>query len=217
MNADLQEQRQREEPKARDVLANRPMGGPPRERVPRRIFGRYAGFVSRSIGLLIDQMVIGLVSVSLFLVVSSILSLAGMDFDRCTAFVTVQDFGSLMHNICRSARGAAFFLTIMFGPTYYVVLWTLTGQTIGMAVAGIRVVRADGSNIVLRQSLLRMIGFFLCVLSLGFGFARVLWDRKRQGWHDKMANSFVVYSWKHHPVPTMTNPIKPLPANDDTS
>jgi len=205
-----------DEPRARDVLANRPVAyGPFANRVPRRIFGRYAGFVSRAIGLVIDQAIIGLVSISLFLVVSSVLSLAGMDVDRCTAFVPVDDIGDVFMNVCRAARGTTFFLSVMFGPTYYVVLWMLTGQTIGMAIAGVRVVRADGTNIFLRQSLMRMIGFFLCVLSLGFGFLRVTWDDRRQGWHDKMSNTFVVYSWKHAPVPVATQPIMPLPADEE--
>lgn len=200
-----------DEMRARDVLANRPFAN----RVPRRIFGRYAGLVSRAVALVIDQAIIGFVSVTLFLVVRSILSLAGMEFNQCTVFVPIEDFADLMQNICRAARGTTYFLSVMFGPTYYVILWMLTGQTIGMAICGLRVVRADGTNIVLRQSLLRMIGFFLCVLSLGFGFLRVSWDDKRQGWHDKMANSFVVYSWKHAPVPTVAKPIAPLPADDD--
>lgn len=199
------------EPRARDVLANRPFA----RRVPRRIFGRYAGFISRAIGVVIDQAVIGLVSVTFFLVVRSILSLGGMQIDRCAAFVPIEDVADVMQNVCRAARGGTYFLSVMLGPTYYVLLWMLTGQTVGMAVAGIRVVRADGSNITLRASLLRMIGFLLCVLSLGFGFVRINWDDKRQGWHDKMANSFVVYSWKHHPVPPLAQPIKPLPAQDD--
>jgi uncharacterized RDD family membrane protein YckC len=197
--------------KARDILANRPFTG----RVPRRIFGRYAGFISRAVGLIIDQAIIGLVSVTLFLVVSSILTLTGMDIEHCAEFVPIDDIGDVFTNICRSARGATFFLSVMFGPTYYVVLWMLTGQTVGMAIVGIRVVRADGTNIVLRQSLMRMIGFFLCVLSLGFGFLRVNWDDRRQGWHDKMSNSFVVYSWKHMPVPVVTQPIMPRPADED--
>ena len=200
-----------DEPKTRDVLANRPFA----RRVPRRIFGRYAGFVSRAVGLLIDQAIIGLVSVTLFLVVSSVLSLAGMDIDRCAEFVPVYDVGDVLTNICRSARGGTYFLSVMFGPTYYVVLWMLTGKTMDMAIVGIRVVRADGTNIVLRQSLLRMIGFVLCVLSLGFGFLRVNWDDRRQGWHDKMSNSFVVYSWKHVPVPVVAQPIMPRSADED--
>jgi uncharacterized RDD family membrane protein YckC len=201
----------KEEVRARDILANRPFA----KRVPRRIFGRYAGFVSRAIGLVIDQAVIGIVSVTLFLVVRSVLSLAGMQVDSCTAFVPVEDFADVLTNVCRVARGGTYFISVMFGPTYYVVLWMLTGQTIGMAIAGVRVVRADGTNIFLRQSLMRMIGFFLCVLSLGFGFVRVIWDDRRQGWHDKLANSYVVYSWKHVPVPVATQPIMPLPVADD--
>jgi len=39
---------------------------------------------------------------------------------------------------------------------------------------------------------LRYIGYIISLLPLGLGFLWVLFDRRRQGWHDKMANTLVI-------------------------
>lgn len=56
----------------------------------------------------------------------------------------------------------------------------------------IRVVRTDGSFLSLKHASLRYLGFLLSGFAFLFGFAWVLWDKKRQGWHDKIAKTIVI-------------------------
>ena len=79
------------------------------------------------------------------------------------------------------------------GPAYFVILWATTGRTLGLWLVGARVVRQeDGRRLGLRRSLIRMVGYLFDVVTCFAGFAWAGVDRRKQGWHDKMAGSYVV-------------------------
>jgi uncharacterized RDD family membrane protein YckC len=78
---------------------------------------------------------------------------------------------------------------------YFAYQWALSGKTIGMAVLGIRVVRADGSPIGWRQAVVRTVTLPLSFLVFGLGFLGILTNRNRYAWHDRLAGTAVVYSW----------------------
>jgi len=78
---------------------------------------------------------------------------------------------------------------------YFAYQWTLGGKTIGMAVLGIRVVRADGAPIGWRQAVVRTLALPLSFLLLGLGFLGILTNRDRHALHDRIAGTAVVYSW----------------------
>ena len=60
-------------------------------------------------------------------------------------------------------------------------------------VLKVKVVDAKtGSAPTIRQSVIRYIGYYVSLLPLGLGFLWVLWDTKKQGWHDKMAGTVVI-------------------------
>lgn len=185
-------------------------------RLPDQVFGRYAGFISRAIALLMDQAIIGIMVVALFLIIRSVLSIGGMHIDDCTAWVLpIDSVSDIFANVCRATRGMTYFISILLAPLYYILLWSFGGQTLGMSITGVRVVQANGTSLPIGRSIRRMLGFILCILSLGIGFLRVNWDPRRQGWHDKIANSYVVYSWKHTPVPPQKSPLPPMPVVDE--
>jgi len=49
-----------------------------------------------------------------------------------------------------------------------------------------------GGAITLGQSVKRTLGTLLAILPALLGLAWMLWDRRKQGWHDKLAGSVVV-------------------------
>jgi len=77
---------------------------------------------------------------------------------------------------------------------YYVGFWAQGDQTIGKMLLGIKVVRTDGSPVSLGRALVRYIGYQIDGLFLGLGFLWAAWDSKKQGWHDKIAGTYVVRS-----------------------
>ena len=78
---------------------------------------------------------------------------------------------------------------------YFGYSWAMSGRTFGMAVLGIRVVRADGQPIRPRQGVVRALVFPLSFLLFGLGFLGILVQREHRALHDLIAGTAVVYSW----------------------
>lgn len=73
------------------------------------------------------------------------------------------------------------------------VLWVATGATPGKQALSARIVDArTGAPLTTKQSVIRYLGYFVSFLPLGLGYVWIAFDHKKQGWHDKMANSVVV-------------------------
>ncbi len=69
------------------------------------------------------------------------------------------------------------------------------GQSLGKWLVGIRVVRADYLDVTALTIFKRhAIGYPLSLLGGGIGFLWMIWDRKQQGWHDKIARTLVVFT-----------------------
>lgn len=49
-----------------------------------------------------------------------------------------------------------------------------------------------GAPMTLRQSVIRFLGYFVSALPLTFGFFWVMFDKKKRGWHDYIANTVVL-------------------------
>ena len=89
-----------------------------------------------------------------------------------------------------SAEAAPQDLVFFFG--YFVIPTTIWGRTPGKWVAGIVVVSSDGRTPGPAAIPREMIGRFVAAIALGLGLAWMVFDPKRQGWHDKIAGTFVV-------------------------
>ena len=83
---------------------------------------------------------------------------------------------------------------LLFSIVYYVGFWTASGQTMGMTVVGLRVVGTDGERLSTGKALLRYLGYIISAILFSIGFLWAAFDPKRQGWHDKLAGTLVVYA-----------------------
>jgi len=81
---------------------------------------------------------------------------------------------------------------IAFSFFYWIGSWSANGQSIGQSTLGVTVVGRDGKKLSVGRAFLRYIGFMISSLFLGLGFVWVAFDKQRQGWHDKIAGSYVV-------------------------
>ncbi|KQL46185.1 hypothetical protein AN963_14520 [Brevibacillus choshinensis] len=109
----------------------------------------------------------------------------------------------LIFNPLRRAWGLtdAFFsfidlIEIVFDLLYLILLTWWTGQTLGKMILGIRVINARQSrgNLTAGQVFLReVIGKFLSSLPFSLGYMWVGWNRRKQGWHDLLAKTYVIY------------------------
>jgi uncharacterized RDD family membrane protein YckC len=82
---------------------------------------------------------------------------------------------------------------IVFGLVYFPWFWSRGGQTPGMKVTEIRVVRdLDGGPVSGGSAVLRLVGYWINSIALYIGFAWILVDNRRRGWHDLLAGTCVV-------------------------
>lgn len=74
--------------------------------------------------------------------------------------------------------------------TGFLAFWR--GQTPGKRLLGMRVVRLDGKPMTLWASFERFGGYAASIFTGLMGFIQILWDRNRQGMHDKIVETVVV-------------------------
>lgn len=81
----------------------------------------------------------------------------------------------------------------LVGATYAVVALKLYSKTVGKHVFGLKVVKEDSSALGWGSILIReTIGKFLSSIVFSLGYIWILFDSKRQGWHDKLAKTVVI-------------------------
>jgi uncharacterized RDD family membrane protein YckC len=158
----------------------------------RKLVGQYAGFLSRAVGLLLDYVIIIAVVIGAGLLMDLLFGAFSIKLDTCSKVTANASLSTLA---CLGGRLTLAFFAAVFGPLYYIFFWMLTGQTIGQRVMGVRVVELNGRRLGFWRSLIRWIGYQICIITLGLGFLWVLIDNRRMGWHDKLARTCVIYAW----------------------
>jgi len=88
-------------------------------------------------------------------------------------------------------------LGLLIGVVYFVAFWATTGQTLGKMALGIKVISTDGSPVSWGKAIVRYVGYIISGLVLFLGFIWVAFDARRQGWHDKIAGTYVVRKEVH--------------------
>ncbi len=134
----------------------------------------YAGLVTRAVAIGIDLVAINLIALAAAGAVSFI---AGLFGHKSTI--------SLAEAIGALAAWA------VWSGVYFILFWTVTGQTLGSHLLGIRVLDDSGGRVKFRQAIRRYFAMLLAALPLGAGFIRVLFDERRRGFHDRVAGTVV--------------------------
>ncbi len=139
------------------------------------VAGSPAGFWIRMGAYLIDDV---LVSVVGFLLA---ITFTGMD--------TEQAFNELTGT---SGGWAASLITLSIGAIYYTFTIGQWGQTVGKAVLGLKVTRADGSRLTHWRSFGRYWAYLASAIPLGLGFIAIGLSTQKRGWHDFICDTRVV-------------------------
>lgn len=94
-----------------------------------------------------------------------------------------------------SATGRSGIQTLL-GIIYFSYFWSGSsiwpGQTVGDKVLNLRVIKTDGSDISIVQAFIRYVGLFISFIVIFIGVIWVAFDANKQGWHDKIAGTYVV-------------------------
>lgn len=170
---------------------------------------RYASVVSRTVAFLTDVVILAfLIAATDFLIQQigrQILAASLLEPGRCAE---ATEWWRLRTYLC---RGLPWVLPVVgFGlpPLYRVTFWTVTGQTPGMALFGLRVLRANGSPLGLGTALRRLVGYAACLLTFGLGFFALVLSARRQGLHDRIAGTVAVHDWLDRPERALLAPLE---------
>lgn len=110
------------------------------------------------------------------------------------------DLSQLELNLHLSASD--WLLDVALPAVVVILFWMARQATPGKMVFGARVVDAtSGLPIRFGQACIRYIGYYVSAIVLCLGFIWVAIDPRKQGWHDKMANTIVVRRRVPVPVP----------------
>ncbi len=84
-------------------------------------------------------------------------------------------------------------ISIIFGMIYTIGFWVKqNGQTPGKRVLHIRIIKEDGQPLDLFTAFIRYISQMLSMIVIYIGYIWVLFDSKKQSWHDKIARTYVI-------------------------
>ena len=161
----------------------------PTEKTPTPvILGRYAGFFSRGAAYALDRLITFGIAFVIMLVIQYFLRLFRVD----QWLENLSD--DAMFNAVLVLLISSLGIYLLISIVYNVGFWLLSGQTPGKRVLGVRVMRTDGTRLRLGNALRRQVGYWISAI-LYLGFIWILFDSKRQGFHDKLAGTIVTYSW----------------------
>jgi len=145
----------------------------------------YAGFWIRVWASIIDTVLIILVTFPL------LISVYGTDyFDP--------EFSSFI------AGPADFFISWVFPAIAVIVFWIYKSATPGKMAISAKIVDAQtGEKASTGQLVGRYFSYYISGIPLGLGIIWVAFDKRKQGWHDKLAGTVVVRMRKTGPKPVI--------------
>lgn len=114
------------------------------------------------------------------------------------AVIVVAILGGLLTVVAPVIGIFSLILGILIVPLiYFPYYWSSSGQTPGMKMMGIRVVRdRDGGPVTGGQAVLRLIGYWVSGAVFYLGYIWIFIDKRKRGWHDLIAGTVVVEAAK---------------------
>lgn len=141
----------------------------------------YAGFLVRTGAFIVDACVLAIA-------VFAILAPLGVPLGQVHAVDMA--FGRTWRLELDPTAGT---LNTLLSLAYFVGFWSWRGQTVGMMLFGLRLVRAeDGGRVDPVTAAIRYFMLLISFAVLFLGVIAVGLDRHKQGWHDKLVRTVVV-------------------------
>jgi len=145
------------------IAVTAPLNTPPAGSAqPTTATAQYASFLQRLGAVILDCILVGIV---------------------CSIFGQFLGQGSALSTLVQ----------IAISVTYFVVLYVqLDGMSVGKKVLGIKVAKLDGTKMDYATAIIRVLGTCVSGFALWIGYFWMLFDDKKQTWHDKLAKTVVV-------------------------
>lgn len=139
---------------------------------------QYGGFWRRLIAISIDGLLLHGIVISLFFATQDLFIAAGR--------FGVDSMSVSLIGIVYTCGG------IVLNMAYFTFFHGTGGRTPGKMVMGLKVVRSNGAELTPGFAFLRWVGYQVSRIFLMLGFLWVAFDARKQGWHDKIADTVVI-------------------------
>jgi len=148
---------------------------------------RFAGFWRRLAAYMIDGFIISAIFTVLMIIAT-------------VSYVTgalSSDGGALMSKITDPAQMTSLSMSVwafssVLNIAYFTCFHGATGRTPGKRVMGLQVISVEGTRISYGTAFLRTVGYLVSSLVFCLGYTWIGFDKKKQGWHDKIAGTVVI-------------------------
>lgn len=146
---------------------------------------RYVGFWARFLAMFIDNIWVTIVLVLVLLAVF------GQDF---MAMATMgPDASPEMAGAAMQGAAGSVIVQLLLPAILIVGFWMWKATTPGKMVVSAKIVDAKTlGEPSTGQLIVRYVGYFISAFVFGLGFLWVAFDKRKQGWHDKIAGTLVV-------------------------
>jgi uncharacterized RDD family membrane protein YckC len=95
------------------------------------------------------------------------------------------------------SNNTAWLIAVLLGVSNLLIFPALSGQTLGMMMCRLRIVRTDGGDASVTRVIIRnTLGFLLTALTLGIGFILAAFTPAGRALHDYVAGTIVIFGNK---------------------
>jgi len=146
---------------------------------------RYVGFWARFLAFIIDNLWVSIVLVLVLIAVF------GQEFMA----VVATDPNASAEMVAAAAEGSAgsFLVQLLLPAVLIIGFWVWKSATPGKMVISAKIVDAKTlGEPSTGQLIVRYIGYFISTFIFCLGFLWVAIDKRKQGWHDKIAGTLVI-------------------------
>ena len=177
-------------------MISQPMQSPPpsgypqapmqQYQAPPQVQTAYAGFWIRFIARFVDGLILGIPLTILLFIVIAIGGALGSNTSN-------QNAQNAAAGVVGGGLILFYALALVGVAAYQIYFWGTSGQTIAMRLFHLRVVDANtGGPIGFGRAVVRWLMTIVNSWACYIGWIWVAFDARKQGWHDKVANSVVL-------------------------
>ena len=166
---------------------------------------KFAGFWRRLVAYAIDGVIINIIFAILLMIVLFALlagAMSGVSGVRLSDMMESLSFLGLV----------VFTFYIVLSISYFTYFHGINGRTPGKMLLGLQVLSVDGNPVSFGIAFLRSVGYLVSAIFY-IGFIWAAFDRKKQGWHDKIAATVVIIRPGESQTASLTIP-EPQTASD---
>jgi uncharacterized RDD family membrane protein YckC len=152
----------------------------------------YATFNARALATLIDLILSVIIILPILSIIEGLFPQAAINYSEIKSAEDVIKMSGGIFDYVFFISVYQIIQMVIFGLVI-ISFWNRTGATPGKMLFSIKIVDAKTFGATTqKQNFIRFIGYIISFIPLMMGFLWIVFDKRKQSWHDKMADTVVV-------------------------